>query len=203
MKTQLSKEHLLLLGIIFFILIFAGTALTLLSGCPETSYRGGYLNVTHPYKIGKKEGVKTNSGVRVVAPKEGKAFYEEVDRRVAALEKCLLEEKEITKPIRRGWFGVYVPNDWYVSTCSKEQLVPSKVNPALCEAKGITIPIECRYVMKPTAECPCVCNVRAAILFDYWIVTGPNLKLFKAELSRLVTGKNNPWKYPNIVKCLK
>ena len=156
MKTRLSKEHLALLVIIFFLIVGAGTALMFLSGCPATHYKGGYLNVTNPYKIDKKDVVKTTSGVQVVARNEGKAFREEVDLRVTALERCLLEGKEINAPIQRAWFGVYVPDDWYVSKCSGEQLVPSKVNPALCEAKGLTIPEKCRYVMKPTTQCPCV-----------------------------------------------
>ena len=124
-----------------------------------------------------------------------------VDLRVDQVEECLARQKVATK-INRKWFGVYIPPDWYVSKCSGEQLIPSVVDYRLCEAKGLIIPTVCHTVIKPTASCPCVCNMRSVIQDDFWIVTTPNLKLFKAELIRLVSNVNNVWVDPRLQPCL-
>jgi hypothetical protein len=101
---------------------------------------------------------------------------------------------------------VFIPPDWYTSKCSGEQLVPSRIDFAGCAEKGVKLPKACQDtdLMKPTKECPCVCNVRAKVQDDWWIVTAPNLKLYKAELTRLVTGIYDPWRAGSeILKCLK
>ncbi len=88
-------------------------------------------------------------------------------------------------------FKVKVPNDWEYSKCyPEEQLLPISAPDALCEAKGL----------HPTPECPC--RWRVETQDDYIIVSPPNLKLFKAELARMVTGCNNVWIVPQIIACL-
>lgn len=163
------------------------------ASCPPR-YRGGFLNVTD-YKVGR--GRRTPGGVLVVGDVPG----ERVDQKVAELDACL--RRAGFSAIRKKRFGVFVPPDWYVSKCSGEQLIPSRMPCRLCtEAKGLPLPQKCCGLAKPTLECPCVCNARAAIQDDFWIVTAPNLKLFKAELARLVTGVNNPWKDDRLHSCL-
>jgi len=192
--------------ILLVALIFAGGVIliTLSAGCPPRSYPGGFLNVTH-YSINKNDTWRTPKNIRVVATKKDVTldFFKLVDQKTDELEACLLKSGGSTKKINRDWFGVYVPADWYVSKCSGEQLVPSRVSYTLCEAKGLKIEEECYNNERPTEICPCVCNVRATIQDDYWIVTAPNLKLFKTELARLHTNKNAPWKYPEISRCLQ
>lgn len=187
------------------IAIFVGAILIIsTAGCPATRYPGPFANVTK-YKIPSKGGKLTPKGIRVIVPaKDDKPeLYKQIDQKADELEACLLQTGALKKKLQRGWFGVYIPADWYVSACSKEQLVPSTVSYKLCEAKGLKIEEECRNHERPTSICPCVCNVRATIQNDYWVVTAPNLKLFKAELARLSTNQNNPWAVEIIQKCLK
>jgi len=196
---------LLAIAVVFVMAILA------LPGCPATRYPGGFLTVTPQYKPKKGEAKTTPGGVLLIVKKASQSFAELsalVDKKTSELEACLLKTGALKKKIRRDWFGVYIPKDWYVSTCSKEQLVPSKVSYKLCEQKkhnGVPIKIEeeCRFHMYPTEICPCVCNVRATIHWDFWIVTAPNLKLFKTELARLTTNQNKPWAVPAITQCLK
>jgi hypothetical protein len=191
---------LLAIAVVFVMAIFA------LPGCPATRYPGGFQTVTPQYKPKKSSAKATPGGVLLIVKKSSQSFAELgalVDKKTTELEACLLKTGALKKKIRRDWFGVYIPKDWYVSSCSKEQLVPSKVSYKLCEAKGLKIEEECRFHVYPTEICPCVCNIRAGIHWDFWIVTGPNLKLFKAELARLTTNQNNPWAVPAITQCLK
>jgi hypothetical protein len=157
------------------------------------------------YKYGEKDFVKTPKGVQVSAPATIRtpAFLKEVDQLVDEVEKCLQERDYIKKPLNRKWFGVVVPINVFKSPCSGQYLVPSRVNYRLCEAKGVTIKPECRYVEEPTKECPCPCSMRSVIQDDWAIITTQTLNLFKAELVRLVTSKNNPWLDPRLVPCLR
>ncbi len=205
----MSRNQIWVRGAILFfavLVVFAGAIFLLsVSGCPAKSYRGPFSNVTR-YKIPTKGGKRTAKGIRVFVPaKDDKPeLYRQIDKKADELEACLLKTGALKEKLRRDWFGVYVPSDWYVSTCSKEQLVPSVPSCRLCiDQKGLPLPEKCCGLRKPTAACPCVCNVRATIQDTYWIVTAPNLKLFKAELARLATNQNNPWKVETIRGCLK
>jgi len=182
------------------------------AGCPgPTRYPGNYLNVAATAPPKKEEAKPTPNGVLFIVKKAQKSFAElgkVVDAKTAELETCLKDNGVITKPIRRDWFGVYIPKGWYVSKCSKQQMIPSRVNYKLCEqkklnGKHIKIEEECRQHTHPTELCPCPCNVRSAIHDNFWIVTTPDFRLFKAELARLVTGQNNPWINKKISVCLK
>lgn len=179
----------------------------LASGCPATGYPGGYLRVTnYPYNPGS--ALRTAAGVRYVAPARDDTpeFRETLDARTGALTACLaaINPKWV---VRTDWFYVLVPSDWYVSTCSGQQLVPSVMPCKLCtEQKELPVPPECCGLRAPTPACPCVCNARATIQDDgrvKIVVTAPNLLLYKTELARLVTYVNNPWAHPEIVKCLR
>ena len=108
----------------------------------------------------------------------------ELDRQTNALEKCL----GIT--IYRTFFKVKVAPDWYISKCSGQQLFPCDDDGHGCEDKDLPI----------TEECPC--NCRARIQNNNIIVVTPNLLLYRAELARMVTKRNNPWSYDWIRKCL-
>jgi hypothetical protein len=163
----------------------------LLLGCNEC-YPGGFLSLTN-YKIGNY--ILTPGGIKVYNN------YTEVDlnlidTKVDELEKCLGVE------IHRSCFSVLIPDDWFVSSCSGEQMLPVAAPYKQCEDKGLYLEEKCRGLSRPTLECPCVCTYRVALQDDYFIVSPPNLKLFKVDLARLVTNVNNPWKDPNISKCV-
>jgi hypothetical protein len=178
--------------------ILLAIAALLLTACPQRGYGPWYFSNVTAYPVNRKAAKKTPGGVQYIAPTKDDttAFRADLDAKVVALEKCL------GYAVRRDWFLAYVPADWYVSKCSGEQLVPSLAPCKLCRDKGLVLPDKCCGVMKPTTACPCVCNFRAVLQGDY-VVTAPNLKLFSAELLRLVTGEINVWTKPELVKCLK
>jgi len=176
----------------------------LLSGCPQTRYPGYFLTLTD-YKLDKAKWERTSKGIRVHGPG---SLHAEIDRRTDELERCF-RERGLAKSIQRNWFAVYVPSDWYVSKCrTGEQLVPSRIDYRLCEQKGIKVPLSCRGVARPTEACPCPCNIRAGLQngpkFPV-LITAPNLKLYKNELTRLVLGPkyNAPWKHEKVRPCLR
>jgi hypothetical protein len=178
----------------------------LLLVCCQTQYPGIYRNVTH-YDYDLRTFKRTHGGVRYQAPAKDDtpAFRADLDRRTAAVKACLAKLNPAWV-VRTDWFAVMVPPDWYVSTCSGEQLVPSKMGCQLCRDKGLVLADECCSLERPTAACPCVCNARAAIQdggATKLIVTAPNLKLYAAELVRLVSYVNNPWTRKDLVACIR
>lgn len=182
-------------------LVFFLCLLVYLSACPQLHYNNFYLDVTH-YKIDRNKGVRTAKGILVVradAPVTP-IFLQEIDRLTDQLDACL--QTKGFKPIRRDWFSVFVPADWYVSACSGEQLVPSTPPCQGCYDKNLPIPPQCCGLAKPRLpDCPCVCNCRA-VAQGFWLITVPNLKLFKAELCRISTNINSCWARPELVPCL-
>lgn len=198
---------LLIIAILTVLGIFA---INLLTGCPQTSYRGYYLNITS-YKLDGVKWERTPKGIRVHASEK---IHAEIDKRTDELEECF-RKRGLAKSVQRDWFAVYVPSDWYTSQCgTKEQLIPSRVYYGLCEQKKdpqgnpIKIPVECREVERPTKECPCPCNIRAGIQNSRArpvLVTAPNLKLYKTELARIVLypRANAPWADKEVAPCLK
>jgi len=177
-----------------FLIVFG---LFLLSGCPQTRYPNGhFLNVTN-YQPDPKKASHTKSGIRYWAP-PGVDVRDQVDRLTAELEQCLGTK------IRRDWIGVLIPDDAYVSKCSGQWVVPSTPNCKLCiDQKGLPLPEKCCGLRLPTAACPCVCNMRSVLQDNYLIVTTKTLALYKAELTRLITGVNFPWGQKELAKCLK
>lgn len=87
----------------------------------------------------------------------------------------------------RSCLTVRVPS-WHVSPCTGRQLFACAVPAESCLAKGET----------PTAECPCAC--RAIIQDNEMILTAPNLELFPARLTELMTGCDYIWG-TRLAKC--
>jgi len=174
--------------------LFSGFLLSLVVSCPPKRYPIYFLNVTS-YKVYTDRVTKDGIRFRVPYNVDADKFAVAVDQKVRELETCL------GKKIRRDWFAVFVPDDWYVSKCSGEQLVPSKADPKLCRTKGLVLPPECEWVIYPNDKCPCVCNFRAVTQDNYYIVTAPNLKLFKNELASIVLNNRNLW-VTEWAKCL-
>lgn len=204
-----DRKALVYFAAAFFLLLglmIAATTSILLSGCPSTGYWQDFQAVT-AYRVALSEAKQTPGGVRYIA--QGKddtaAFRANLDAKTAALEKCLAQAGAGWQ-VRRDWFVVLVPPDWYVSVCSGQQLVPSTPNCRLCiDQKKLPLPAKCCGLRLPTKECPCVCNMRAVVQPGRppAVVTAPDLRLYKAELARLVTGVNFPWSRPDVVKCIK
>jgi hypothetical protein len=150
-------------------------------GCPDECYPGGFLSITH-YNVGEYK--KSPGGIKVYNDYHSIDLLL-IDIKVEELESCL------NIKINRDCFAVLIPNDWFYSSCQTgEQLLPVEAPLQLCLDKDPTMPIECG------------CYWRVALQDDYYIVSPPNLKLLKAELSRLVTNENNPWASSEISRCL-
>lgn len=151
--------------------------LVLLCSCSQPGYDGYFLNVTD-YSI-KGDYEISPAGIKVYT-NGNDINLNDIDMKVLELEQCL------QMSIHRDWFSVYIPSDWYVSPCSGEQEIPSKVDPELCRAKGLIIEEECEWVDYPTEGCPCPCSARSTIQDNDVVITTPNLKLFKMPLARMV-----------------
>jgi hypothetical protein len=93
--------------------------------------------------------------------------------------------------VRRGCLIVKIAPDWNVSSCSEEymEVFPCDMPAEVCENKGLEV----------TEECPCRC--RSTIQDENIVVTTPDLRLFRGELARMMTGCNNPWFRP-VSRCL-
>lgn len=175
----------------------------LLLACPPTHYSPFYQNVT-AYKINQTRGTRTPKGILVVRDDVpiSAEFLLEIDHLTDQLDTCL--QTEGFKPIKRAWFGVFVPKNTYVSTCSGQTLIPSTPPIQGCLSKGLPLPKQCAGLLLPKPpECPCICSVRATVQDDYWIVTVPSLLLYKAELARLTTGRNNIYLYEKLSACAR
>lgn len=119
-----------------------------------------------------------------------------VDRTVQRVQECLaslntvpLSNEEFAQAEcygsvaleTRSCFVVKLAPDWHVSQCSTEELFPCSVPDVSCTEKGLT----------PTPECPCQC--RAMVQDNTVLITTPNMRLFPAYLTTLLTGCNRPW----------
>jgi hypothetical protein len=109
----------------------------------------------------------------------------ELDKQTQELLYCLGKDN-----FDLGCLVIKIASNWYISPCSGEQLFPCNIPESSCKMKGV----------EPTKECPCAC--RAVIQHHDVIITAPNLKLYKGELAKLVTGYWNPWAIEEIRKCL-
>lgn len=156
-------------------------------------YRGDFLDVTNCGTSG--EYIFSPGGIKVYLNGNNVDIYL-IDSKVNELESCL------DKNIEREYIAVCIPDDWYVSPCTGQQLVPSSVDYRLCEEKGVEITEECREAVYPTVNCPCPCSVRAEVQNNHIVVTAPNLELFKAALARIVMYPKYVWSTPEIAACL-
>lgn len=123
---------------------------------------------------------------------------EVLDATVASVLACLQKQWPLmtSEDQEKGWctgkplleaqqcLVVQVPPDWYQSTCTGNQVFPCSVPAQSCRDKG----------QEPTAECPCAC--RAIIQGQDTVVTAPNLELFPARLTELLTGCDQIWETP-------
>jgi len=185
--------------------------------CPTSQllhnpYRAQLLAVTRHKVPPCKEWKKTPKQTPVWTPpaQDTEAFRTLVDTKVGELSACLVKASHLMEPIRRRSFGVMVAPDWYKSTCTEEQMIPSWTPYSLCEQKKmpdgspVKIPVVCRGLTHPSKVCPCPCNFRVAVLRSNIIVVTPNLKLFKSELARVVLfpKHNNPWTDKTVAACV-
>lgn len=97
--------------------------------------------------------------------------------------------------VRRDWFDVKVPPDWYTSPCTGEQLFPCDVDEGLCAAQKPEL-----GQWSERDDCPCAC--RGTVQDNRTIVTTPEAPLFKATLVKLVTGCYQPWAIEELRPCL-
>jgi len=164
----------------------------LLIGC-STCYLDNYLSFTN-YDPDDYTELKTPYGITVYTNEYIDLF--DIDNLTIELEECLGIK------VKKKCFSVLIPDDWFYSSVSNQQLLPYAAPIEYCWAKGLDIPEECDGVAIPTTECPITCNWRAATQNNCMIITVPNLVLYKAELARLITGVNNPWLDENIQECL-
>lgn len=178
-------------------------SLVALAGCGGVGgvcYDDHYANVT-AYTVRATQ--RSPSGIAV----DGALDLGELDRRTAAVEACLAARfpdgrmpaalvaaahcltDRVELVVHRECLTVKVAPDWHVG-CAGEQVFPCSVDPALCQAKGLT----------PTAACPCEC--RSAIQDDGTIVVTPDLRLYANDLMRLQTSCNDIW-VPGLEECFQ
>lgn len=85
---------------------------------------------------------------------------------------------------------VKIPNDWSWSCYGEEQLLRDRAPDEGCIAKGFTI------------EESCPCKWRGGVQGDDTIIVTPNLRMFKEEAAKIITGCWYIYDMPKIVKCL-
>lgn len=162
------------------------------AGCTKC-YNNNYLSFTNYNKENYKE-LKTEYGITVYSNQE--MDLNDIDKKTKELETCLGIK------IKKNCFAVLIPDDWFYSVASNQQLLPYAAPIELCWDKGLDVPKECSGVALPTIACPITCNWRVATQDNFLIITPPNLLLYKAELARLVLGVNNVWEEPATSVCL-
>jgi hypothetical protein len=145
--------------------------LILIIGCRDPCYYNNYRNITN-YNINPQITLK--SGIKVDDP-ENELDLIYLNKLTNELEKCS------NLNIKRECLTIKVPPDWKISTCSGEEIFPCNMPVKVCEDKDLIL----------TEDCPCSC--RAIIQHENTIIVTPNLKLYNAELIRMITGENNPW----------
>ncbi len=163
--------------------------------CNDNCYYNYYANVTD-YKV---EADARTPILGILVTTNGQVVdLARIDEIILSVENCLGME------LKRECLEVVVPPDWYVSYCVNpegEELFPCRIDPQVCADKGLSIDPDCVPGQLPDDDCPCPCNCRATIQDENVIITTPNLKLFSAELIRMMTGVNNIWLNPELSKC--
>lgn len=90
--------------------------------------------------------------------------------------------------VLRACLRISVAPDWYLSSCSGEQIFPCTVGPQRCLEKGLT----------PDPKCPCSCRAQIQDMTTIWVT--PNKKLLSAYAVTLLTGCLSPWT-PTLAPC--
>lgn len=88
----------------------------------------------------------------------------------------------------RACLRVSVAPDWYISSCSGEQIFPCTVGEERCLEKGLA----------PDPNCPCSCRAQIQDMTTIWVT--PNKKLLSAYAVTLLTGCLSPWT-PTLAPC--
>ena len=167
-------------------------AFLFLISCQNPCYFNNYANVTN---YPTTPNTATPKGIAVRTNGQDVDLLK-IDALTDYVESCL------GIPVKRDCLSVVIPDDWYPA-CEDptQQVFPCKVSPQLCADKGFEIDPDCVPGQLPDEKCPCPCNCRATIQDENVIITAPNLKLYSAELIRMVTGVNNIWTNDETVKC--
>lgn len=172
---------------------------TLITGCGNPPcYVGDHGNYTNHVRS-QIVAVSPMYGFSVDDPK-GELDLAKLDMTVSAIVECIgsilpltMSEYQTAECVGqpssevRSCIVVKVP-EWHVSSCTGSQLFPCSVPVLSCLNKGQT----------PTLECPCSC--RAIIQDNSMILTTPNLELFPARLTELLTGCPQIWN-TRLSKC--
>lgn len=170
-------------------------AFLFLISCQNPCYFNYYTNVTD-YPISSDS--RTPEGIAIRTNGQD-VDLSKIDALTDYVESCL------GIPVNRDCLSVVVPADWYDSCEPQDgkiqQVFPCRVSPQLCIDKGLPPDPDCVPGQLPSEDCPCPCNCRATIQDENVIVTAPNLRLYSAELIRMVTGVNNIWTDEEVVKC--
>lgn len=187
---------LIVLFLIFFLIISLAFFSLSMSGCDKDNcYQNYYADITD-YKV-KPDTQTPILGIPVMT-NGNDVDLQRIDEIILYVEDCLEMQ------LKRECLKVVIPSDWYVSYCASpegEELFPCRIDPQVCADKGLPIDPDCIPGQAPDEDCPCPCNCRATIQDENVIITTPNLKLFSAELIRMMTGVNNIWLEPELVKC--
>jgi hypothetical protein len=171
-------------------------ALLLIAGCNKPCYP--YFNATD-YTDFPVTAIKTDTGLLVDDP-NSELDLDRVNRKITAVAECtkrvqLTYDQQVVSQCQAVSTGkveaclvVKAAPQWRISPCTNEQVFSCDVPFASCAAKG----------QKLNPDCPCSC--RAIIQDNGVIITTPNLKIFPAQLTTLLTGCYNPWVGP-LAEC--
>lgn len=162
--------------------------LLILSCAPEPCYQYRIQNYTN-FPV---SSLTLNNGILFDDPKHELNYNDVIILNNKVLD-CLinlpkLSVNELSNASCQGAFDLTIKSclivkvpTWHHSVCTNEELFECSVGNQPCYDKG----------QVPTAECPCYC--RAMIQDGNVLLTTPNLKLYPAYLTTLLTGCTNPW----------
>lgn len=207
------RQVMVWLGVVCLLLCAALVGLFGCASSPErhSSDEGGYPgyrgNITS-YRVTPDR--RTPGGI-LVDDQSHLLADDRIDAMTDAVEACLARSPDAWTPaqiiaghclgpetrhsVRRDWFDVKVPPDWYVSPCTSEQLFPCDVDQDLCMTQKPEL-----GEWSEREDCPCAC--RGTVQGNRTIVTTPAAPLFKATLVKLVTGCYQPWAIEELRPCL-
>jgi hypothetical protein len=169
-------------------------------GClpKDSCYRNWYRNGTN-YRV--TPDVRTPEGIAIDTTGH-QIDLNRVDSLTTALEQCL------ERTINRSCFAIYIVNDWYTSAVdAQQQVFTCSYGNGPCESKIESGRLLRENVCRKPPNEPCPpgtyrCGCRGAIQDDFYIIVTPDLRMYTAELARMVTGVNNIWEIANIRQCI-
>jgi len=180
--------------VIFLALLSVGIAISVIvfgCGCPRIS-RPNYTN----YEINKRDAVRTPMGSYVILNGNivGEDFLDTVDEKITKTVECLDDNfpKYRAGNVGRECFVIYIPNDWRYACQDSEQQIFGKISQEACAMKGF----------EENPDCPC--GLRVAVQSGKYIVTTPNLFLFRSGVAEFLTGwsSNYQWENKKMIECI-